>query len=262
MSQPLDDLFKASRSTLLMAHLVAGDPDPDGSLDLALVLARNGADLLEIQIPFSDPLADGPAVMAANRRALERGARPEDAFRLMERIREKILIPMTVMSYGNIPFRMGFERFASRCGESGAGAAIIPDLPWDERLPGLRKAFGRRGIHLVRPVSPGMSPVRLEAAVGEASGFLYATLRVGTTGASARIEDRGLDFIRRVKTASRLPAVAGFGVSSPEQAALLKGMVEAVVIGSRLIEVRSIGGLESVGAFIRRCRAALDEFRT
>jgi len=258
MANPLDSLFTSSGSTRLMAHLVAGDPDLNRSLDLALCLAGNGADLLEIQIPFSDPLADGPAIMASNRRALEQGVRPEDAFALIGRIREKARIPLLVMTYGNIPYRMGWDRFADRCVAAGACGAIIPDLPWDEPLPGLSRSLSRRGIHFIRLVSPGMSAERLVATVRMATGFLYLTLRVGTTGPAARLESRGLEFLQRVKAASRLPVAAGFGISSPEQAGLLKGQVDAVIVGSRLIELRESGGLEAVGAFIRRCREELD----
>lgn len=254
MNNPIDALFADRSSTRLMTHVVAGDPDLESSLDLAERMARGGADLIEIQIPFSDPLADGPTIMASNQAALDNGTRPEDCFDLIRRLRCRVQIPLLVMTYGNIPFQRGWNRFARECADAGASGVIIPDLPWDEPLTALEKALAGHGLHFIRLVSPGMADDRLRSVLERASGFLYLTLRVGTTGATSGIESRGLDFLGKVRSRTKLPIAAGFGISSPEQVIALTGSVDAVIIGSRLINLRRKQGPEAVEDFLRSCR--------
>jgi tryptophan synthase alpha chain len=257
MINPIDALFYERDATRLMAHVVAGDPDLDSSLNLAERMAQSGADLIEIQIPFSDPLADGPTIMASNQIALDNGVRPEDCFAMIRRLRERVSVPLLVMTYGNIPYRRGWKRFAGECAGAGASGVIIPDLPWDEPLPGLSDALRSRGIHFIHLVSPGMSDDRLKTVLGLASGFLYLTLRVGTTGAVSGIEPQGLEFLRKVKSLTRLPVAAGFGVSAPDQVKRLKGRVDAVIIGSHLINLRREQGVEAVESFLRLCKSSV-----
>lgn len=253
MNNSIDALFKDRSVTRLMTHVVAGDPSLEASRDLAERMARSGAGLIEIQIPFSDPLADGPTIMASNQAALDNGTRPEDCFEMIRRLRGRVDIPLLVMTYGNIPFQRGANRFARECAEAGVSGVIIPDLPWDDPLAGLEDALAGHGLHFIRLVSPGMCDDRLLSVLERASGFLYLTLRVGTTGVVSGIESRGLDFLHKVRSLTPLPIAAGFGISSPEQVNALAGSVDAVIIGSRLINLRRERGPEAVEEFLRRC---------
>jgi tryptophan synthase alpha chain len=238
-----------------MTHVVAGYPDLETSRTIAELLAANGADFIEIQIPFSDPLADGPTIMKANARALENGVRPEDCFEMIARLKQTIPIPLILMTYANIPFQMGWKQFAGKTGESGASGAIIPDLPFDER-EGLKAwpLLSRRGIHPIPVLSSGMTDQRLQAITDQVSGFLYLTLRVGTTGAVKHLDLDGLDFIARVRRRTALPLAAGFGISTAEQVAALKDKVDIAVIGSRLIDVFDAAGLEGLEKFLQTCQ--------
>ncbi len=218
-----------------MTHVVAGYPDLETSRAIAERMIAQSADFVEVQIPFSDPLADGPTIMKANARALENGVRPDDCFGMIARIKRTIPVPLILMTYANIPFRMGWERFAEKTEESGVSGAIIPDLPFDER-EGLKAGpiLRRRGIHLIPVLSSGMTDHRLRAIADQASGFLYLTLRVGTTGAVKRLDPDGLDFIARVRRQTALPLAAGLlapiGVLlSPAIGALLMSLSTIIV---------------------------------
>jgi len=257
-NNPIDTLFSGRGKIRLMTHVVAGDPDLETSLELVRRMSAAGTDLVEIQIPFSDPLADGPAIMAANQRALDQGVRPGDCFRLVADLKKNVSTPLLLMTYGNIPCQMGWKRFAEACADAGASGVIIPDLPHDERLPGLHDAFQARGIRFIHLLSPGMTDDRLQRIIGLASGFLYVTLRVGTTGAVSRIEDRGLEFLEKVRSLTALPIAAGFGISSPGHLDLLRGKVDCAIIGSHLINLRLEKGIPAVETFLQECRQRLD----
>lgn len=258
MKNRIDQLFADTGRTLLMTHLVAGFPSPAGSRELAETLLNCGADLLEIQIPFSDPLADGPTIMAANQQALAAGTAPSDALCLIESLAGLYSAPLLLMTYANIPCRLGWTEFADACAQAGAAGVIVPDLPADEPGQNLRRILKKRNIHFIEVISPGMSAKRLATVCWRAKGFVYATLRVGITGAGLHIASSGLDFLQQVKTTGKLPLAAGFGISRPEHLDLLKGKAAAVVIGSRIINLFQSGGLPAVSDFITLCRARLD----
>lgn len=258
MPNDIAEAFLRRAKPLLMTHVVAGYPDLDESRKIVETMVDNGADLIEIQIPFTDPLADGPAITAANRAALARGVRPKDVFVMVRRLIHDTAAPLLVMTYANIPHRMGFERFASACAEAGAAGVIIPDLAFDEAggdWPGL---FRRYGTAWIPVLSPGMREERMRRILAGASGFAYVTLRTGTTGARLRIGKAGLDFLGRVREASNLPVAAGFGISRPEHVRALRNKADVVVIGSRLLELYDAGGAKEVGAFLRLCRREAD----
>ena len=242
----------------LMTHVVAGFPDLHASREIIETMAAGGADLIEVQIPFSDPTADGPAITKANHRALENGVRPEDAFSLIEKSKTTLDIPLVVMTYANIPFRMGWQRFADRAAEAGAGGVIIPDLPFDtEEGRDALAELGRQSLPFIPVLSPGMSDRRLRDIAGQASGFLYLTLRVGTTGTVGRTDPNGLAFIARVRAATSLPLAAGFGISSRAQINGLRGAADIAVVGSHLIRIFEAEGLAGLRGFLWaiRCKA-------
>ncbi|HDP94859.1 MAG TPA: tryptophan synthase subunit alpha [Candidatus Aminicenantes bacterium] len=258
MVNAIDQAFQKRRRTLLMTHVVAGYPSLAGSAELVVAMAAAGADMVEIQIPFSDPLADGPTIMAANQVALKNGTRPEDVFCMVEELKSHVKSPLLLMTYANIPFRLGWHKFASSCKRCGAAGAIVPDLPYDEKGNGLRSAMRRRGLHFIEVVSPGISSARLAVITAGASGFLYLTLRIGVTGAVPGLENRGTHFLEQLKSFCRLPLATGFGISTFAHLAALKDKSDALVIGSRLIDLHREQGTAAVVRFVGECRSRLE----
>jgi tryptophan synthase alpha chain len=222
----------------IMAHMVAGFPHREGSLGIAQGLADGGASYLEVQLPFSDPMADGPDIQAACRRALDAGFTVDDGFRLLAQIARKAGIPVFVMSYANLLFNRGIERFLGECVSAGVAGTIVPDLPrdYDE---GLFARARERGLTPVPLLSPSMTEERLRRAVSVGTELLYATLRTGTTGRFTDIGDGNLSFLERIDACmppnKRMKVLAGFGVSTREQVRALEGHVHAVVVGSALV---------------------------
>ena len=281
MTNPIDLLFSDRRTLKLMTHVVAGYPDLETTGHLIRLMSENGADLVEIQVPFSDPLADGPTIATANQVALNNGVTPAHCFRLLEKLKPKVKIPLLVMTYANIPYRMGLEVFVRRCCEVGVSGLIIPDLPFIpselgeiEEAParqsigkefpcwGIMPLTKRYGCYAVPVVSPGMPMQRLEEIVKLAQGFIYATLRVGITGARPGIDEKGITFLEALKNSTSLPIAAGFGIASLEMVDQLKNRANAVVIGSHIINLLNCQGIKGVIDFLqslaRCCRDRKD----
>jgi tryptophan synthase alpha chain len=259
MGNKIDLIFHKRKSLKLMTHVLAGYPDMETSRKLIKAMEKSGADIIEIQIPFSDPLADGPTIMAANEQALKNGVTPVDCLALAAELKGKVEVPLLFMTYVNIAYSMGMERFVARSAECGISGLIIPDLPRDEINFGYYSYAERFGIHAVPVVSAGISVSRLKAMVKNATGFIYVTLRVGITGAARTVDPGGLRFIESVRKHSSLPIAAGFGISSMKHAELLKGHADMIVMGSHLIDLYNSGGTPRVSEFIRECRSLILE---
>jgi tryptophan synthase alpha chain len=257
MKNDIPAAFGRLKRPLLMTHVVAGYPDLDRSREIVATMAGQGVGLIEIQIPFSDPLADGPTITRANQQALQNGVRPEDCFKMARELAPRLASPLLIVTYGNIAFQMGLDTFAAECAQAGASGVLIPDLPFDESPLDLPSLFNRQGLCYIPLISPGMRAERLRKVLALASGFVYLTLRTGTTGAVSRVEDKGLAFIDLVRRMTTLPLAAGFGLSSPEHIRLLKNKVEAVVIGSHLINTYDRAGLRGIVEFLRLCRGEI-----
>lgn len=255
MDNPIDRVFSGKKGLKLMTHIVAGYPELESSYEIALAMAEAGADLIEIQIPFSDPLADGPIIMEANRIALESGITPSECFKLAERLKKKISIPLLFMTYANIPFRMGLEKFVRRSKSCGLSGLIIPDLTFDERVEGYFDYAHRMGIYPINVISPDVEERRLEKILEISKGFIYLTLRVGITGEVKKISEEGINFIRKVRDKSKLPVASGFGISSASQVRQLEGLAEAAVVGSHVIKLYNKSGIKGVKKFIKECKS-------
>ncbi len=226
-----------SAAPRIMAHMVAGFPDRDASLAVARALATGGCACLELQLPFSDPTADGPDIQAACAAALEAGFTVDDGFRLAAEIRSFTGVPLYLMGYANLLFVRGIGRFLADAKAAGAAGLIVPDLPpdYDE---GLFAAAAGAGLSAMPVVSPSMSPERLRRVASLRAADVYATLRIGTTGASTEVDAGSLAFLGAIVRSfeGRAPSVfAGFGVSSREQVTALQPHVHAVVVGSALV---------------------------
>ena len=257
MANPIDDVFLSSDHLKIMTHVVAGYPDRETNKRLIKMMAESGVDMVEIQIPFSDPLADGPTIMAANQHALQSGITPGDCFDLAKELKAEVDIPLLFMTYFNIPFHVGMEKFIARSVDSGISGLIIPDIPFDEEGENYLQLSKNYRIHPIQVVSPDVEAERLKKITQLADGFIYTTLKVGITGVRKKIDDKGLAFINTIRKYTSLPLAAGFGISSAEHFKQLQGKADVAVIGSHIINLIDNHGIEEVRAFVRQCKAIL-----
>ena len=221
----------------LMPHVYFGDPSPSFSLRLLRTLAER-ADLLEVGIPFSDPVADGPTFVEACERALSAGVTPEDCLRGVRRLREEGLrLPVVLTTYYNVIFSRGLREFCGQARRAGVQALLVPDLPVEEAGE-LLEECRREGLHLILQVAPTTSERRLGRIVERASGFLYVIGVEGVTGAREEVEPSALELLRRVRGITDLPLLAGFGISRPEQVRLLlRAGADGCAVGSAIARI-------------------------
>ncbi|GAB6113750.1 tryptophan synthase subunit alpha [Desulfomicrobium salsuginis] len=253
MENRIDKALEGAKGIQLMTHVVAGYPSLEANEELIRLMACRGVRLIEIQIPFTDPLADGPTIMRANQAALDSGVTPEHCFELCEKLSRELDVAFMFMTYANIPFAMGMERFLDQAAASGASGVILPDLPWDEADGDYAEMARAHGLHPVMVISPDTEGPRLDAVLKRASGLVYTTLKVGITGAGAGMDQAGIDYVRGLKTRAGLPIAAGFGISRPEHVRMLDGLADAAVIGSHIINLMDAGGLAAVDEFLAAC---------
>ena len=238
----------------LMPYLMGGHPDLERSRACCLAAADAGADLIELGVPFSDPLADGPVIHAAGTRALEAGVTPGDVLTLCEAVAPRL--PVVLMVYANVVLSVGLEAYARRAADVGAAGLIVPDLPHDEAGE-LRAACDATGIALVPLVAPTTPPARLEQIGADARGFVYVVSLSGTTGERSQL-DAGLpEMVERTRAATDLPVAVGFGISTPEQAASVGALADGVIVGSRVVRAAEEGGPDAVAGVVSELSAAL-----
>ncbi|MEO0982788.1 MAG: tryptophan synthase subunit alpha [Pseudomonadota bacterium] len=230
------DKTRAEGRAALVAYLMAGDPDLETSFEALKAVVANGADLVELGAPFTDPMADGPSIQAAGQRALKAGTTLQDVLALARRFRETDRdTPIILMGYANPVHAMGYDRFAEAAAEAGIDGTIIVDLPPEEDPP-LREAYARRDLAVIRLATPTTDEKRMAAVANGASGFLYYVAVTGVTGArQAHAADvaGGVQLAQRI---SGLPVCVGFGVKTPEQAAEMARVADGVVVGSAFVE--------------------------
>lgn len=227
---------RAAGRAALMPYITLGFPTPAASVAVAEALAQSGADLIELGVPFSDPLADGPTIQRSTQVALEQGMRVSNCFDLVRQIRARgVAVPLLLMGYVNPILAYGVERYVQALVDCGADGLIVPDLPVEEAAA-MEAACRERGCALVYLAAPTSTPERLEALAAHTSGFLYLVSVTGVTGAREGLA-RGLaDFAARARAAARTPLAVGFGIARPEQAAAVARFADGVIIGSALIQ--------------------------
>jgi tryptophan synthase alpha chain len=226
--------LKGRNEKAFIPFVVAGDPDLDWTLRIVRDLERAGADVIELGIPFSDPLADGPVIQAAALRSLAKGTRITDVFLLVEQLRrEGVQVPLILFTYANPVMQMGIENFFARAKQVGADGVIVPDLPFEEAEEA-RAAAREQGIDLIPLVAP-TSRQRIEKVVSEASGFVYCVSSLGVTGTRDALDSGLRNFISSVRASTSLPLAVGFGVSTADQAAEIRDFAEGVIVGSALV---------------------------
>ena len=248
---------KAQGRGVLIPYLTAGYPDAETSLELMRTVADSGADILELGIPFSDPLADGPTIQRSSFKALENGMTVHRALDLLRRFRESHDLPVVLFTYLNPIFQFGMGEFLSIASETGAQGLLLTDLPTGAD-PELEGQIIASDIDLIRLLAPTTPQNRIKAVAEGGSGFLYYISRTGVTGARQELRS---DLGREVETVRRevdLPIAVGFGISTPEQAALVAGVSEGVVVGSALLNALEKGGVEGAGVFLKGLREGMD----
>jgi len=239
----------------LVAYVTAGDPTLKFTEALVLKLAEAGADVIELGVPFSDPIADGPVIQRASERALRRGTSLRDVIRLAQRIRRKSAVPLVLFSYYNPVLQLGVERFAAQAAAAGVDAALITDLT-PEEAGGYVKTMRRAQLDTVFLAAPTSTPARLRTIGRLSRGFVYVISRRGTTGARQDVPAEVKALVRRVRRASRLPVAVGFGISRREHVEALRGIADGVVVGSALVECceRARHGRQALEAAARLVR--------
>ena len=238
----------------LMPYLMGGHPGLDASVDAGLAAVDAGADLIELGIPFSDPLADGPVIHAAATEALECGATPHGVLRVCERLSERV--PVVLLVYVNVVMSAGAEAFALRAAAAGASGLIVPDLPHDEAAE-VRAACDAEGLALVPLVAPTSTPERVAEIGADARGFVYTVSVTGTTGERHDLAPRLAKTVAGVRGATELPVAVGFGISTASQARAVGDLADGVVVGSRVVRASAEGGARAVGALIEELAEAL-----
>ncbi len=250
--------LRAAKHTGVIAYLTAGDPDLETTEELVCHLAKSGAAMVELGVPFSDPVADGPVIQAASTRALKNGVTLEDILDLIQSLRGKIDIPLLIMTYYNPVLSYGIDNFIRAASESGLDGLIVPDLPLEESEM-LSESLRESGIHYIYLLSPTSSNQRIAATAKRASGFIYCVSVAGVTGARDDIPSSGRELLSRVKSITDLPLALGFGISRPEQVKALGSRSDAVIIGSAIVRLVEKGGNKEV--ILRRVASYLEEFK-
>jgi tryptophan synthase alpha chain len=252
LASSLRDRLK-QKDILLMTHIVLGYPSMEESLRLVRTMVEAGVDLMELQIPFSEPMADGPVIVRTNQKALEAGATVARCFEAARELAARFPIPFLFMSYYNILFRYGTRRFASDMAAAGLRGAIVPDVPPEEGgeyLPAMQE----HGLDPIFIFAPTTSDERMRHIAGHARGFVYCVARRGVTGEKTEFSADLDGYLARCRKATDLPLALGFGVKDKQDVDFLKGKADIAVIGTQTIRIIDEQGVDAVGEFIRSIR--------
>ena len=241
-----------------IAFVTCGDPDLETTGAVVREMVKNGADLIELGIPFSDPTAEGPVIQGANLRALNGGVTTDKIFEFVKELRRDVSVPMVFMTYANVVFSYGAERFISTCREIGMDGLILPDVPYEEKeeFQPICRRFGLELISLIAPTSEN----RIAMIAGEAEGFVYLVSSLGVTGVRSEIKTDLASIVEAIRRSTDIPCAIGFGISTPEQAARMAGLADGVIVGSaivKLIEKYGRQAPEHVGRYVKEMKDAI-----
>ena len=243
----------AQRDMLLMTHIVLGHPDFDTSLRLVETMVQAGVDLIELQVPFSEPIADGPVILRANQEALDGGATVERCFELASEVARRFDLPFLFMTYYNVLFRQGVGPFVGRMRAAGLRGAIVPDLPPEEGADYLQ-AMAENSLAPIFIFSPNSTLPRMEALAQQGQGFIYCVARKGVTGSDTAFSSELTDYLARARAATSLPLAVGFGVKEKRDIDFLRGKADIAVVGSETLRVLDKAGVEGVATFLKSLR--------
>lgn len=240
--------------------ITCGDPDPDTTAAAVREAVRNGADLIELGIPFSDPTAEGPVIQGANIRALAGGMTTDRAFALVEDLRQDVTVPLVFMTYANVVFSYGADAFFARCARAGVDGIILPDLPFEEKDE-FQDVGRKHGVELISLIAP-TSRQRIARIAREAEGFLYIVSSLGVTGTRSEITTDLASIVKVVRENTDVPCAIGFGISTPAQAGQMGRIADGVIVGSAIIQLIEQNGKQAapaVGAYVRAMKQGLEQ---
>lgn len=245
----LTEVFSTPNGKAFIAFLTAGDPCADATVEYILEMERAGADLIEIGIPFSDPIAEGPVIQAANIRALKGGMTTDGVFEIVRRVREQSRIPLAFMTYANPVFHYGYDKFFTKCQELGVDALIVPDLPYEEKreMEGPADAHNVALISMVAPTSES----RIQEIASEAKGFLYVVSSMGVTGVRKEIRTDIGAIVESIRKVTHVPCAIGFGISTPEQAKAMAAASDGAIVGSAIVKIIAEHGIKAAPELYR-----------
>jgi tryptophan synthase alpha chain len=241
-----------------IAFLTAGDPDLQTTEELVFEMEKSGADIIELGIPFSDPIAEGPVIQEADLRSLASGTTADKIFAMVKRIREKSQIPLVFLTYMNPVFKYGYDAFFAKCKEVGIDGIIIPDLPFEERAE-VHEFSSKHGIDLVPLVAP-TSEERIKKIAAYAEGYLYVVSSLGVTGIRSEIKTDLTSIINAAKETAKVPLAVGFGINTPEQAAKISKISDGIIVGSAIVKIIAQHGKNSanpVGEYVKKMKEAM-----
>ncbi len=239
--------------------ITCGDPDLETTAALVRAMAGAGADLIELVIPFSDPTAEGPVIQGANLRALSGGVTTDKIFDLVRTLRQDVTIPMVFMTYANVVYSYGVERFTKTCAEIGMDGIILPDVPFEEKeeFAAPCRAAGIDLVSLVAPTSAG----RIADIAAQAEGFLYVVSSLGVTGVRSEIKTDVKEIAALAKASAKVPCAIGFGISTPEQASAMARCADGVIVGSAIVKLIEKHGRDAVPYVADYVRSMKDAIR-
>ena len=253
----IDSVFAQANHTALIPYITVGYPTVETTLKAVPLFARSGCDIIELGIPFSDPLADGATIQQASYEALRQGVTPKVCFEVAQELRRQVEIPLVFMTYYNPVLKFGLEQFCSKCAEVGIDGLIIPDLPPDEGKE-LEKSTRRHNLDLVYLLSPAGTEERIKLVASRSGGFIYLVSLTGVTGARDRLPEELESFVASVRERTETPLCVGFGVSTLEQARRVAKVADGVIVGSRIMQLLDEDkSLENACSFIKCLREAL-----
>ena len=257
MNKRITESFAKGKA--FIPFITCGDPSLEVTEQLVYAMEEAGADLIELGIPFSDPTAEGPVIQAANIRALSGGVTTDKVFAMVEKIRKNSSIPMVFMTYANVVFSYGTERFVKKAAEVGMDGLILPDVPFEEKeeFDGICKEYGLDLISLIAPTSHE----RISMIAKEAQGFVYCVSSLGVTGMRSQITTDIGAMVDLVKKAKDIPCAVGFGISNPEQAKKMAGQTDGVIVGSGIVKLCGQYGAECVPYVKEYVKAMKDAVR-
>lgn len=250
------DAFKNGKA--FIGFVTAGDPDLETSEKIIVKMAQAGCDLIEIGIPFSDPIAEGPVIQNANIRSLAQGTTTDKVFKLTKKVSQQIDTPMVYMTYLNVLFKYGYDRFLENAKNSGISGVIIPDMPFEEKAE-LQNVADQYGIDVISLIAP-TSEQRIQMIASDAKGFIYEVSSLGVTGVRSEIKTDLEAITESVKQVTDVPVAIGFGINTPQQAKKYAGIADGVIVGSAIVKLVEQYGKDApdrVYDYVKSMKAAI-----
>ncbi len=231
----MSNIKNAFKNKAFIGFLTAGDPDLETTKECIIAMDEAGADLIEIGIPFSDPIAEGIVIQGANIRALKDNTCLPDIFEMVKKVRKKTNIPLVFLTYVNPVFNYGYEEFFKTCKETGVDGVIIPDIPFEEKAE-IKEPADKYGIDIISLIAP-TSNERIKEIAKDAAGFVYVVSSMGVTGVRSEITTDVKSIVKLVKEATSTPTAIGFGINTPEQAKYFSNIADGVIVGSAIVNI-------------------------